>query len=59
MSVAGWTASPGLPGRVATRIAPRGILLSHWDNFLRPMRLPARVLPGIQLSEALNDQVDF
>ena len=49
MCVAGWTSSRGLPERVAARIAPGAVLLSHWDDFLRPIAAPARALPAIQL----------
>ena len=30
-------------------LAPGAVLLSHWDNFLRPIHRPARVLPAMQL----------
>jgi L-ascorbate metabolism protein UlaG (beta-lactamase superfamily) len=51
MCVAGWTTSRNLPERVAAKIAPGAILLSHWDDFLRPIDAPggARPLPGMQL----------
>jgi L-ascorbate metabolism protein UlaG (beta-lactamase superfamily) len=55
MCVAGWTTSKDLPERVARKIAPGAILLSHWDDFLRPIdapdgrRLAARPLPRMEL----------
>ncbi len=49
MCVAGWTSSRDLPERVANRIGPGAVLLSHWDDFLRPIDLPARALPAMQL----------
>ena len=55
MCVAGWTRSKDLPERVARRVAPGAILLSHWDDFLRPIdapdgrRLAARPLPRMEL----------
>jgi L-ascorbate metabolism protein UlaG (beta-lactamase superfamily) len=49
LCVPGWAASGDLPERVARYLDPRAVLLSHWDNFLRPMRLPARAFPSIQL----------
>jgi L-ascorbate metabolism protein UlaG (beta-lactamase superfamily) len=49
MCVAGWTSSRGLPERVAGRIAPGAVLLSHWDDFLRPVDAPVRPLPAMQL----------
>jgi L-ascorbate metabolism protein UlaG (beta-lactamase superfamily) len=48
MCAAGWTASPDLPERVAHRLAPGAVLLSHWDDFLRPIEAPVRPLPAIQ-----------
>jgi L-ascorbate metabolism protein UlaG (beta-lactamase superfamily) len=49
LCVAGWTASPNLPERIVKRLAPRAVLLSHWDNFLRPLDRPARPIPTIGL----------
>jgi L-ascorbate metabolism protein UlaG (beta-lactamase superfamily) len=49
LCVAGWTSSRNLPERVARRFTPRAVLLSHWDNFLLPLRRPARLLPAMQL----------
>jgi L-ascorbate metabolism protein UlaG (beta-lactamase superfamily) len=49
LCVAGWTASRDLPERVGRRLAPGAVLLSHWDDFLRPMREPARSLPAMQM----------
>ena len=49
MCVAGWTSSHDLPERVMHRFAPGAVLLSHWDNFLRPIERPARPLPAMQM----------
>jgi L-ascorbate metabolism protein UlaG (beta-lactamase superfamily) len=49
MCVAGWTSGRDVPERAAHRIAPGAVLLSHWDNFLRPIDRPARPLPAMQL----------
>ena len=49
LCVAGWTASRDLPERVGQRLAPGAVLLSHWDNFLRPMCEPAQSLPAMQM----------
>ncbi len=49
LCVAGWTASFDLPERVGRCLAPGAVLLSHWDDFLRPMREPARSLPAMQM----------
>jgi L-ascorbate metabolism protein UlaG (beta-lactamase superfamily) len=49
MCVAGWTSSHDLPERVMHRFAPGAVLLSHWDNFFRPIERPARPLPAMQM----------
>jgi L-ascorbate metabolism protein UlaG (beta-lactamase superfamily) len=49
MCVAGWTSSRDLPERVANRLSPGAVLLSHWDDFLRPIGVPARALPAMQM----------
>lgn len=49
MCVAGWTTSRALPERVGRFLAPGAVLLSHWDDFLRPLDRPARLLPAMQL----------
>jgi L-ascorbate metabolism protein UlaG (beta-lactamase superfamily) len=57
MCVAGWTTSRDLPGRVCRSVAPGAVLLSHWDDFLRPMDRGARLLPAMQLPR-LVDRLD-
>jgi L-ascorbate metabolism protein UlaG (beta-lactamase superfamily) len=54
LCVAGWTTTPEYPERVAHRFAPGAILLSHWDNFLRPIERPARALPAMQLPRLVD-----
>jgi L-ascorbate metabolism protein UlaG (beta-lactamase superfamily) len=54
LCVAGWTASSGLPERVAHRLAPAAILLSHWDDFLRPLDQPLRALPAMRLPQLVE-----
>jgi L-ascorbate metabolism protein UlaG (beta-lactamase superfamily) len=49
LCVAGWTTGRDLPERVGRRLAPGAVLLSHWDDFLRPMQKPARSLPAMQM----------
>jgi len=46
--VAGWTATEAFPERVMRTLSPRAVLLSHWDNFLRPLDDGAHVLPAMQ-----------
>jgi L-ascorbate metabolism protein UlaG (beta-lactamase superfamily) len=52
--VAGWTTSRDFPERVGYRIAPGAVLLSHWDDFLRPLDRPARMLPAMQLPRMVD-----
>jgi L-ascorbate metabolism protein UlaG (beta-lactamase superfamily) len=47
LCVAGWTSSANLPERVARALSPKNVVLSHWDDFFRPIDVPARVLPAI------------
>jgi len=54
MCVAGWTSSPRLPERVAHSLAPAAILLSHWDDFLRPLDRPLRALPAMRLPQLVE-----
>jgi L-ascorbate metabolism protein UlaG (beta-lactamase superfamily) len=61
LCVAGWTASRDLPERIGRRIAPGAVLLSHWDDFLRPIDAPVRALPAMQMArlvERLGKAVD-
>ncbi|HEY6461549.1 MAG TPA: MBL fold metallo-hydrolase, partial [Polyangiaceae bacterium] len=57
LCVAGWTTSRDLPDRVCRSLGPGAILLSHWDDFLRPMHRGARLLPAMQLPR-LVDRLD-
>ncbi len=49
MCVAGWTSSRDFPERVGHALAPAAVLLSHWDDFFRPIDRPARLLPAMQM----------
>jgi hypothetical protein len=49
LCTAGWTSSPDLPERVARVLSPRAVLLSHWDDFFRPIERGARMLPAMQV----------
>jgi L-ascorbate metabolism protein UlaG (beta-lactamase superfamily) len=49
MCVAGWNAGRDVPERVARRLDPGAVLLSHWDDFLRPLESRVRPLPAMQL----------
>jgi L-ascorbate metabolism protein UlaG (beta-lactamase superfamily) len=54
LCVAGWTASRDLPERIAHHVAPGAILLSHWDNFLRPLHAPALELPAMEMPRLVD-----
>jgi L-ascorbate metabolism protein UlaG (beta-lactamase superfamily) len=46
--VAGWTATKAFPERMTEKLSPRAVLLSHWDNFFRPLADGPRPLPAMQ-----------
>jgi L-ascorbate metabolism protein UlaG (beta-lactamase superfamily) len=54
LCTAGWTSSPDLPERVTRALSPRAVLLSHWDDFLRPLDRPARVLPAMAVPRLVD-----
>jgi L-ascorbate metabolism protein UlaG (beta-lactamase superfamily) len=54
MCVAGWTTSRDFPERVGHRLAPGAVLLSHWDDFFRPIDRPARLLPTMQMPRLVD-----
>jgi L-ascorbate metabolism protein UlaG (beta-lactamase superfamily) len=49
LCVAGWTTSRDLPERVVRALSPKTALLSHWDDFFRPVDRPARALPAMRM----------
>ena len=55
--VAGWTTSTRLPYRVSRALAPRTVLLSHWDDFFRPLSEPARMLPAMRMPALVDSLV--
>jgi L-ascorbate metabolism protein UlaG (beta-lactamase superfamily) len=52
--VAGWTATRSFPERMMRALSPRAVLLSHWDNFLRPITEAARPLPAMQTGRLVD-----
>lgn len=54
MCVAGWTTTERSPTRVMRALSPGAILLSHWDDFFRPMLRGARALPGMKLPRLVD-----
>src|SRR5690606_14700454 len=49
MCVAGWTTTDRFCPRVMSALHPHAILLSHWDNFLKPLDDGAQMLPGMRM----------
>ncbi len=56
LCVAGWTSSRDLPERALRKLSPRAVLLSHWDNFFRPIDRGAHALPAMKLPQ-LHDRL--
>jgi len=52
--VAGWTTTPRFAPRVMQALRPGAVLLSHWDNFFRPLEDGARMLPGMQMPRLVD-----
>jgi L-ascorbate metabolism protein UlaG (beta-lactamase superfamily) len=54
LCTAGWQSSRDLPERVARALSPRAIVLSHWDDFFRPLDRPVRALPAMQVPKLVD-----
>ncbi len=54
--VAGWTSSKDFPERLVRKLSPAAVLLSHWDDFFRPIDRGARALPTMKMPE-LHDRL--
>jgi L-ascorbate metabolism protein UlaG (beta-lactamase superfamily) len=52
--VAGWTSSARFPERVVRALRPGHIVLSHWDDFFRPIDAPVRALPAMRLPSLVD-----
>jgi len=52
--VAGWTVTHAFPERMMQKLSPRAIVLSHWDNFLRPLAGGAHALPAMQTGRLVD-----
>ncbi|WP_053239047.1 MBL fold metallo-hydrolase [Sandaracinus amylolyticus] len=57
MCVAGWTTTERFAPRVMRALAPRAVLLSHWDDFFSPMRKGARALPAMKMPRLVDQLV--
>lgn len=49
LCVAGWTKGVDVPERVLRALRPDAVLLSHWDDFFRPLDEPLHALPALQM----------
>ena len=54
LCVAGWTKSERFPERALAALSPRAVLLSHWDDFFRPLASPVRALPALKLPQLID-----
>jgi L-ascorbate metabolism protein UlaG (beta-lactamase superfamily) len=54
LCAAGWRSTSHFVPRVLRALAPRKVILSHWDDFTRPLDKPVRRLPFVEL-EKLRD----
>jgi L-ascorbate metabolism protein UlaG (beta-lactamase superfamily) len=54
LCVAGWTTTERFTTRVMRALSPRRVLLSHWDNFLRPMQEGAHALPAMRVPRLIE-----
>jgi L-ascorbate metabolism protein UlaG (beta-lactamase superfamily) len=49
LCVAGWTTTERLPERALRAASPGAVLLSHWDDFFRPLERAVRALPAMRM----------
>lgn len=54
LCASGWHTAPQLPERALAQLAPRRVLLSHWDDFFRPLHRRLRQLPRTRLDELVR-----
>lgn len=55
MCVAGWTTTARFCPRVMAGLRPGAVLLSHWDNFFRPLSEGARPLPAMRMPRLVDE----
>lgn len=53
-TVAGWQQTSRVCERALSRLSPRAVLLSHWDDFFQPIERGARALPGVQVPRLIE-----
>jgi len=54
LCTAGWQSSRDLPERLARSLSPRAVLLSHWDDFFRPLAQGAKLLPAMRVPKLVD-----
>lgn len=47
--VAGWKTSRSFPERLVRALSPKAAVLSHWDDFTRPVAAPVTPLPAMDM----------
>lgn len=55
MCTAGWTTTERFVPRILRLVTPGAILLSHWDDFFRPLELAVRPLPALKLPRLFDE----
>jgi L-ascorbate metabolism protein UlaG (beta-lactamase superfamily) len=52
---AGWQNTPRVCARALSQLSPRAVLLSHWDDFFKPIERGTHALPGVQLPRLIDE----
>ncbi len=54
LCVPGWNTTERLPSRALRWVDPAAILLSHWDDFTRPLTSDVKLLPAIKMPSLVD-----
>jgi hypothetical protein len=57
LCTAGSGEAPGHPDGIVQALAPRMVLMGHWEDFFRPLTAPLRPVPGTDV-EALQEHLE-
>ena len=57
LCTAGWTTTERFVPRMLESVSPGAVLLSHWDNFFRPLERGASPLPALALPRLVDELV--
>ena len=55
LCVAGWTTTARFVPRLLRAVSPDRVVLSHWDDFFRPLERSARMLPAMQMPRLVDE----